>query len=124
MKRDNWEVKDFGIRPAGPPDRCFYCDRKKGEQHKKDCVIRQRTVVIRTTFEYTISIPEDWLPDMFEAHRNEGTWCGTNGLHEIEELLERIDSVCLCPFIETEFVREADERDEERSKVFVKEIKG
>ena len=25
MKRNNWPVEEYGIRPAGDPNKCFYC---------------------------------------------------------------------------------------------------
>ncbi len=31
------DKNDDGIRPAGKPDQCFYCQQKVGSEHKKDC---------------------------------------------------------------------------------------
>lgn len=146
MKRATpWTVEpdDDGIRPAGPSDACFYCSAKVGEIHHSDCVIRQRTVVLRFEFEYTVLIPEDWDQHMIEFHRNESSWCANNGLHEIEaaiqhrvraaygdhpewaegedwtqwsplDLLSWLDA---CGHVSYRYVREADEADEERDDV-------
>lgn len=131
----DWTVQpdDHGIRPAGQPDRCFYCGRAVGQTHREDCVIRDRTIVCRLSFEYTVRIPEDWTPERFEEHRNEGTWCMNNAMHELDGVLRRraagvlsealpaIDQVDLCYHARVEFVREADEADQVRDGVHVPE---
>lgn len=71
----HWLVADYGVRPAGPPDRCFYCDMPMGQEHKEGCVIRQRTVVIRYQIDLVVAVPEDWNPDMINFRYNESTWC-------------------------------------------------
>ena len=37
---------DDGIRPAGRPNQCFYCNQQVGKPHKQDCaclVTKERT---------------------------------------------------------------------------------
>lgn len=38
---------DDGIRPAGPPDVCFYCNQKVGFPHIQTCVAVKKTVRLR-----------------------------------------------------------------------------
>ncbi|WP_146193121.1 hypothetical protein [Maritimibacter sp. 55A14] len=114
MKRENWTVIEGDNRPAGPPDKCFYCGEPHGSQHKDGCVIRQRTVVIRATIERVVSVPEDWEPQMIEFHRNEGSRCSDCDITEMKEMLDRMEAadLCTCNMIETTYLREASENDE------------
>lgn len=120
MKKDNWEVKDYGIRPAGNPDECFYCGTKKGGTHKEDCVIRSRTIVMKMEVEMVLTAPEDWDEDMCNFHKNEGGWCATNIISELERMDNKMG--CLCSVAEFEYLREATEEDEEKFQVFAKDI--
>lgn len=121
MKRDSWIVGDYSIRPAGSPDKCFYCGELKGQPHKPECVIRSKTVVIRLAVEYTIDVPESWTEEDIEFHRNEGGWCADNALSEIGNILDRTGD-CLCSLSVTEYVREATPEDEKKDGVFVEEL--
>ena len=114
MKRENWPVGDFGVRPAGPPDECIYCGAKVGTPHSIICVIRERSVVVRATIEYTVLVPEYWEASNIEFHRNESSWCVNNMLDELDALPD-----CLCGRVEFEYVREASPDDETRDGVFV-----
>lgn len=78
---------DFGIRPGGKPDECFYCLRKVGEQHLRKCVIITRLVRLRVTLRqrgrevsglYVEALPADWSAEDIEFSRNESTWCADN----------------------------------------------
>lgn len=124
MRRENWPVTpESGPRPAGPPDACFYCDQPLGSQHAVDCVLRERTVVVRAVVEYVVTVPEGWEASLIEFQRNEGSWCAGNGLSEIGRLAEyvgRDDAVeCGCGIASWEYVREATELDEQNCGVFV-----
>lgn len=120
MKRDNWIVGEYSIRPAGDPDKCFYCGVHKGGTHKPECVIRNRTVVLKMTIDLVVEVPEDWDKQTIEFNKNQGTWCASNILSE----LERLDghAGCLCPFMEFEYIREATQDDEELYGVYVNKI--
>ena len=117
MKRENWEVKDYGIRPAGSPNHCFYCNAKKGGIHKKDCVIRSRTIVMEMKIEIVMEVPESWDEEMCNFHKNQGSWCATN----IIDTLKKINKVngCLCSVSEFKYIREATDEDEKSQGVFV-----
>lgn len=120
MKKDNWEVKDYGIRAAGNPDECFYCRTKKGGTHKDDCVIRSRTIVMKMEVEMVLTVPEYWDEDMCNFHKNEGSWCATNIISELERMDDKMG--CLCSAAEFTYLREATEEDEEKFQVFAKDI--
>lgn len=121
MKRElAWVVENEGIRPAGKPDRCFYCNQPKGETHLPSCVIRERTVIVRMSVEYVVKVPEAWTNEDIENHRNASSWCALNGLAEIERIAEHH---CLCGVAHFDYVREATTEDEETFQVFVKDCK-
>ena len=112
MKRKDWPSGPEGVRPAGKPDRCFYCGALLGEQHKHDCVIRDQTVVVKMVAELVIVRPESWSPSDIEFHLNDSSWCASNIIHELGERYDN-DERCLCPFVEFTYVREATAEDEE-----------
>ena len=120
MKRNNWEVKDYGIRPAGSPNHCFYCSAVKGDEHKVDCVIRSRTIVMKMEVEMVLKVPEDWDKKQCEFHRNEGSWCSSNIIDELKRMDNELG--CLCENTKFKFLREATEEDEKSLKVFVKDF--
>ena len=116
MKRGNWPVEDYGIRPAGKPTECFYCHEPKGGVHKPDCVIRQRKVVVRLEMELVVTKPESFAPDLIEFGFNESSSCQSNIIDRLRELDERLDTAgeCPCELIEVKYLREATPKDEER----------
>jgi hypothetical protein len=103
-------TKENGPRPAGDPDKCFYCGEPLGSEHKMDCVCRSRTVIVRYVFELPIDVPESWDKDMIEfARGGGGGWCGDNAPDDLNRLRE---DYCLCEFFHSEYVREATAEDE------------
>ncbi len=118
MKRHSFIVtKDFGPRPAGPPNECFYCHARIGEEHKKatgdvaGCVLRERSVVVRFQVEVVMTMPEDWDAHMIEFNLNESSRCVDNTLAIIDKQnrLSEPDETrgCLCGKGSHVFVREA-----------------
>ena len=106
VKPETFKVTpENGPRPAGSPDHCFYCEVPVGGYHDSECVLRIRTVVVRMTVEYEIEVPESFDKDLIEFGRNEGTWCASNAMKELDKLIE--DDGCLCNFARFEYVREA-----------------
>ena len=110
-----WVVTAADARPAGKPDECFYCRVPIGGEHKADCVARRRTVVVRAMIEYVIAVPESFDKELIEFGRNEGSWCSSNMLAELNEIDQRD---CLCKFTTFEVVREATAEDEDACGVF------
>ena len=101
-------TEDHGPRPAGQPDQCFYCGQALGQEHKPDCVMRKRTVVLQFTVEMTVEVPEFWTPEQIEFHRNESSYCSGNVVGELSA------AGCLCSTSHFEFLREANEEDDKK----------
>lgn len=115
MKRtSSWTVEDEGIRPAGRPDRCFYCGEPKGGVHKEGCVIRSKTVVVRFSVDLVMAVPEDWTEGDIHFRYNEGTWCADNLVDMLGEAAKRAENGngCLCYATDAKYLREADATDE------------
>lgn len=110
MQREDWTVTESSTRPAGQPDRCFYCGRLIGEQHKEDCVIRSKTVVIDFTFRTVLSVPEYWDEEQIDFRYNESSWCADNILSELVARSEEMG--CNCNICEAKFIRAASDKDE------------
>ena len=98
-------VREEDARPAGKPGECFYCNNKTGSPHTWECVIPQKVVRLRTTFEYEVSVPRSWKKENIEFHRNESSSCGSNVFRDIEEFGKKFDG-CLCEIQKTEFLED------------------
>lgn len=98
---------DSGIRPAGPPDACFYCDRKVGEEHARECVTVHKRIRVRYSFELELEVPHHWDAERFEFHRNHGTWCAANALDEIGRATE--EHGCPCGIFRAELLSVVDD---------------
>lgn len=95
---------DYGIRPAGPSDACFYCQRRVGANHAPDCVciVRSSTYGVyhegRRIGAYTRDDPAFWTTKDCEFHKNDSSWCADNMIgdgYEGEPLPETLEG-CLC----------------------------
>lgn len=104
LEYTNKVTKENGPRPAGKSDECFYCHNKLGEDHKKDCVCRRKTVVMEYTFKLVIEMPQSFTPYDIEFNRNDGSWCASNA---IEELKEMTKDGCLCNVFKAKYLGEA-----------------
>ena len=126
------DPNDDGIRPAGKPDQCFYCQQTVGTPHGKKCVIVTKLVEMRVTLKmngrtyrgiWEVREPYSWDARMSEFHKNESSWCANNFLNEEEcgtvawesddtaiwKALSAIsDEECLCDRLHFEFVRVID----------------
>ena len=111
MKRTNWTVGEYGVRPAGKPDECFYCHAKVGEEHKEDCAIRCRTVNVDFTIHTVMRVPECWTEDDINFKFNESSWCVSNLINDIVSREEKLDK-CPCFITEAKYMGEATEEDE------------
>lgn len=102
---------DEGIRPAGPPDACFYCKAKVGDLHSEKCVSVTRKVRVRAVIEYEIDVPSHWGESDINFHRNEGSWCASNMLRELKAIDEVEDGPgCLCPLVEFKYIGESESK--------------
>jgi|SRR5215469_4847565 len=132
MRRKSWKVGKAGIRATAPgpspfsdcpvrsKDHCFYCGHRKGEEHKEGCVIRERTVVIRASFDLVVEVPEDWTEDKVEFKYNGSSWCADNLISDLVKLEKRVENGagCLCHAFKAEFLREATSEDERNQQLF------
>jgi hypothetical protein len=55
--------KDDGIRLAGEPDECFFCNQKVGKPHSEDCVSVTKKVRLRITIEIDVDEPYSFSPE-------------------------------------------------------------
>ena len=72
---------DDGIRPAGAPDRCFYCQQKVGEPHARDCVIVKKVVRFRCAVDVDLTVPHHWTKEEIRSYY------GRNGYEEAWETI-------------------------------------
>lgn len=101
---------DYGIRPAGRPDECFYCQQRVGQPHGPECVMVVKRVKVRYTFEIEVDVPHCWTKEDFEFHRNESWYCSDGMLDDIEEYRQSIKTVaCLCQYANAEFIEVVDD---------------
>ncbi len=122
MRVKSWKVTNFAVRPAGKPDKCFYCNEKLGDEHKLDCVIRRKTVVIDITIRMVRPVVDDMDKETIEFYLNDSGFCIDNILiGELEDLSERMG--CLCAVSESRFVREATPEDEKEYGCYIHKIK-
>jgi hypothetical protein len=117
MKRHMWIADTYSARPAGRPDECFYCNVKLGQEHRKGCVVRVRTVMVEIKATMIMDVPEDWEESMVEFHMNESSSCADNLLRKLSDQAERVG--CSCSFVEGRFLREATDEDEAEYKLKV-----
>jgi len=112
MKRTNWTVGEYAIRPDGKQDECFYCHAKVREQHKEDCVIRCRTVNVDFTIHAVMRVPERWSEDDIHFKFNESSWCTSNFIGDLVYREEELGK-CPCFITEAKYVGEATKEDED-----------
>jgi hypothetical protein len=96
---DNWplvDLKDDGIRSAGEPDECFYCNQKIGQPHGPDCVCVKKKVRVTYVVTATIEVPHSWCAEQIVACENHDGW----GFNIAEWGNAQFDNV-ECSFIET-----------------------
>jgi hypothetical protein len=99
---------DDGIRPAGKPDECFYCNQKIGTPHLKDCVCVTKIIKAQYTFTIELEVPYHWDAEQFEYHRNDSSWCANNAISDIKMYMARLDSNCLCNEFKASYIEEVD----------------
>ena len=99
---------DDGIRPAGKPDQCFYCNARVGESHEPECVIVTKEITARYIFEVPVRVPWYWGKEEFEFRHNESSSCANNVVRfDLAKAIGR--DGCLCRFARAEYVGVIDE---------------
>ena len=94
----------------GKQDECFYCGETLGNEHKRGCVLRERTIIIEFKCSLLVSVPEDWGTEMIEFFFNDSSYCSSNLIDELKKLDKHNN--CICPFSEVNYLREANKEDE------------
>ena len=96
---------DDGIRPAGPPDECFYCHQKVGQPHGRECVVVTKRIRMRYSYDIEIDVPYFWDADQAEFHHNESSSCAGNTLVELAEFEEFLgEGNCLCEYFTAKYL--------------------
>jgi hypothetical protein len=95
-------VTEKAMRPASKTLECFYCQRALGDEHKTDCVLISKKVKVRMIVEYEIKVPNHWGKEDIEFQRNEGSWCASNAMEELEGTFD--DTSCMCGAAEFEYI--------------------
>lgn len=119
MKREEWVVGEHGIRPAGPPDHCFYCGEPLGHTHDEECVIRSRTIVVKASAEIVISVPECFTQEQIDRAYSHSQMIFSLE-HLLKQLRERQDFILAQ--VKMSYVREATPQDEQWGQLYVEEL--
>jgi hypothetical protein len=103
-------VTKAAMRPGKPGQKkCFYCNQDIGMFHKEDCVLVKKKVKIRAIIEYEISVPAAWNKHDIEFQRNEGSWCASNMIGELQEIEDDETQGCLCGITEFQYIEDTTE---------------
>lgn len=106
-----------GIRPAGPPDQCFYCAAAVGQPHARKCSLVCKRVRVKFTYAIDVQVPHNWSPQDVAFYYGASSWCALNGLALIEAHADRAET-CFCGDPDgfyAEFVKVVDETPTPRS---------
>lgn len=98
--------QDNGLRPAGDPDKCFYCGQSIGQPHRRRCVVVEKKIKVQYIIEDEIMVPHFWTAEDFEAHRNYGFWCADNAMDAIKAKIAKAD--CACGILRVKFASVVD----------------
>lgn len=102
---------DYGIRPAGKPDECFFCHSKVGEEHKSNCAVIEKIVRVQYTYTIDIAVPHHWDAHNIEFHRNESSWCADNSIDDLVKYKEKLENEgeCLCFRFNAKYISDVDD---------------
>ena len=68
------QPKDFGIRPAGLIDACFFCKQQVGAEHRHDCIVLDKKVRVSVLIQMDLRVPYVYGPANLEYLYNEGMY--------------------------------------------------
>ena len=94
------------MRPASDDIACFYCKQPVGGEHKDDCVLLERKVRVMMFVDYEITVPNSWTPQMIESHRNDGSWCSSNAIGELQAISKSEGCLCINERVNFKFLSE------------------
>lgn len=118
-------VKRSDERPARQDGTCFYCREPMGGQHKPECVIVAKSVVLQMTIDVIVDVPRHWDASTIEFKYEGSSWCADNLLRELGEWADRDDRdgeselVCSCSVARFTLLRDATEDDHARLPVLI-----
>lgn len=101
-----FKVTEKAMRPASPNRNCFYCGEPIGGEHRNSCVLINRKVKVKVSFEMFFDEPASWDKEQIEFARNQGSWCVDNALDDICEKAEA--EGCSCGFGSVEVIEMTD----------------
>ena len=98
-----------GPRPAGKPNRCFYCAQPIGSEHKADCVCRVKVVMVKVEMTIPRVVPISWDRGMVDFHLEGSSWCADNIVGDLQRYLDAKgdEAPCMCHQFTGEYIREA-----------------
>jgi len=101
---------DDGIRPAGNPNECFYCRQKIGQEHKEDCAVVTKEVIMEYSIQIPIRVPYHWDEENMNFHKNGSSWCANNAIREVWDFIKKLkkDGDCLCDAFSASYVETSD----------------
>ena len=102
---ETWSVLPDAERPARMDGTCFYCREPVGGHHRYECVLNNRPVRIRMTFEWDAVHPISSTKEQIEFGYNEGTWCADN-IYAVLEAAGRPGCLCSAHDLRFEVVDE------------------
>src|SRR5882672_3000440 len=109
-------ITDTGSRPGGWKGRCFYCHEPlvndKMTDHKADCVLVRRSIVLRMHIDYIVEVPKAWTEEEIRFFYNDSSHCADNEFNQIAGEIDD-EGICLCHRASNEYIREATEADHE-----------
>lgn len=88
---------------------CVYCKAAPGQDHGPDCLAPSRTVVLETTVEYVMVVPQAFDAGQVEFLCNDSSRCMDNTFYDLTAAGN--EHGCSCGGSHTKFVREATEED-------------
>ena len=102
--------------PEKADTHCLYC-KQPVPNHKEDCVVIERVVILKYTVTYAQQVPRSWTEDDINFKYQGSSNC--TGHNELSFLYEKIlekepEGFCnLCQRTHVEYVREASEEDKD-----------
>jgi hypothetical protein len=101
---------DWGPRPAGKPDECFYCNQRVSTPHLPDCVCLKKWVKVTFSVTTLMAVPEVWDDAQIKFSKDGSSWCKNNLIEHLAEM-HADDKPCLCEYASIAEVKPATAED-------------
>lgn len=73
-------------------------------------MMKNKSIVVRLTIDYVVSVPEEWDENMIEFHRNESSFCVGTDIRDLATLIELTD-ICGCSSSSVKYLRDTEQDD-------------